>query len=166
MRINSILLFISSPILLFGCGESRQKDNSKTFSGLDPTHFKTVVNGDSINLSVLRNNNGMEVCLSNYGARIISMAVPDRSGKLRNVVLGFDSISSYFPQVDLPRLGGTIGRYAGRIGKACFILDGDTIHLTANDTGNCLHGGAEDGDLGWQYKVYKIEESNDTTVVS
>ncbi|MDE5869888.1 MAG: galactose mutarotase [Muribaculaceae bacterium] len=150
--------------MLFICC-SKQKRDGLTLSGLDPLNFTEIMNGDTVKLAIMRNSHGMEVCISNYGARIISIVIPDKKGENKNVVLGFDSIQSYYPEEDLPKLGGTIGRYAGRIGNAQFILDGDTIKVTANNFGHCLHGGAEDGDRGWQYKVFQIEEENDTTVL-
>lgn len=157
-----ILLFL---FFLASCAVREAKDNGLTQSGLDPSKFETVIDGDSTKLIVLRNSRGMEVCLSNYGARILSLVVPDRNDKQKNVVLGFDDIESYFPEEDLPKLGGTIGRYTNRIAHAMFILDGDTIRVTENNFGNSLHGGAEDGDRGWQYKVYTISELNDSSVV-
>lgn len=148
---------------MLGCREHHVSD--ETISGLNPKNFETVIDGDSTKLIVLKNKAGMEVCVSNYGARIVSLMVPDSKGTMQNMVLGFDSIQSYFPDVDLPKLGGTIGRYTNRIGNASFVLDGDTIHVTENNFGNSLHGGAEDGDRGWQYKVFKVVAENDTTVL-
>ncbi|MDE5806556.1 MAG: galactose mutarotase, partial [Muribaculaceae bacterium] len=161
------LLSVLPLMLLCYAVSSCSEDSGKgeTLSGIKAENFETVINGDSVKLIVLNNGNGMEVCLSNYGARIVSMVVPDIHGHSRNVVLGFDSIQAYFPEVDLPKLGGTIGRYTNRIGGARFILDGDTIKITENNYGNSLHGGAEDGDKGWQYKVYHIAESNDSSVL-
>ena len=150
-------------ILITGC--KKENREGLTLSGLDPANFTEIVDGDTLKLAVLRNSRGMEVCISNYGARIVSIVVPDKNGEGKNIVLGFDSIQAYYPEEDLPKLGGTIGRYAGRIGNARFILDGDTIRVTANNFGHCLHGGAEDGDRGWQYKIFRFEEDNDSTVL-
>ena len=153
-------------VLILGLASSCNENHKEggTLSGLDPDNFKTSINGDSVRLFVLTNKNGMEVCLSNYGARIISLMVADAHGEMKNVVLGFDSIQAYYPEVDLPKLGGTIGRYTNRIGNSRFVIDGDTIRVTENNFGHSLHGGAEDGDQGWQYKVYDISEVNDSSV--
>ena len=75
--------------------------------------------------------------------------VPDRTGTLRDVVLGFDNIADY---VRIPSdFGASIGRYANRIGHGRFVLDGDTVRLPVNNYGHCLHGGPD----GWQYRVYE-----------
>jgi aldose 1-epimerase len=143
------------PLFLFGCKEK----NEKTLSGLVKSDFTKVINGDSTGLYVLKNKAGMEVCITNFGGRIVSILVPDKTGKMQDVVLGFDSVADYVKiQNDF---GATIGRYANRINKARYILDGDTVHLIPNNFGNCLHGGPK----GWQYQVYqKVNQLNDTTI--
>jgi aldose 1-epimerase len=143
------------PLLLFGCKEK----NKKTLSGLVKADFTKVINGDSTGLYVLKNKAGMEVCITNFGGRIVSIIVPDKAGKMQDVVLGFESVADY---VNIPSdFGASIGRYANRINKARFVLDGDTIHLIPNNFGHCLHGGPK----GWQYQVYqKVNQLNDTTI--
>lgn len=158
-----LLIFSLSPLFLAACEEKHE--TLTTLSGLSPENFTTTIDGDSVRLFVLNNGNGMEVCLSNYGARIVSLMAPDKNGESRNVVLGFDSIQAYYPGVKLPKMGGTIGRYTNRIGHSQFVLEGDTINVTENNFGHSLHGGAEDGDKGWQYKVFKIAEQNDSSVL-
>lgn len=93
-------------LLMASCGNKP----STSRSGLKAQNFQTVVDGKTTNLYILSNKNGMEVCITNYGGRIVSMMVPDRKGKLQDVVLGFDSIGSYlrFPS----NLGAVVGRYA------------------------------------------------------
>ena len=91
----------------------------------------------------------MEVCITNFGGRIVSIMVPDKNGKMQDVVLGFDSIADY---INVPSdFGASIGRYANRINQGPFVLDGDTIQLPQNNFGHCLHGGPK----GWQYQVYE-----------
>ena len=165
MKFENRLLIFLFVIVGLSCSQRGKDKESLTLSGLDPANFERVVEGDSTRLVVLRNENGMEVCLSNYGARILSLVVPDKEGKGRNVVLGFNNLESYFPEEDLPKLGGTIGRYTNRIAYARFLLDGDTVKVTENNFGHSLHGGAEDGDRGWQYKVFEIKEANDSSVL-
>lgn len=119
-----------------------------TQSGLDPTKFQTTVNGAPTNLYTLKNKAGMEVCITNFGGRIVSVMVPDKDGKMQDVVLGFDSIADY---INIPSdFGASIGRYANRINQGKIVLDGDTIQLPQNNYGHCLHGGPK----GWQYKVF------------
>lgn len=119
-----------------------------TQSGLDATKFQTTVNGAPTNLYTLKNKAGMEVCITNFGGRIVSVMVPDKDGKMQDVVLGFDSIADY---INIPSdFGASIGRYANRINQGKIVLDGDTIQLPQNNYGHCLHGGPK----GWQYKVF------------
>ncbi len=129
-----------------------------TLSGLNPKKFQTMINGDSVQLYTLKNDKGMEVCITNFGGRIVSVMVPDKTGDMKDVVLGFDSIVDY---INVPSdFGASIGRYANRIKQGQFILDGDTIHLPQNNFGHCLHGGPK----GWQYQVYKANLLNDSTL--
>ena len=68
-----------------------------TASGLNPAKFDTIVNGDTVKLYTLKGDNGMEVCITNYGGRVVSLVVPDKDGKPTDVVLGFDNIAQYMP---------------------------------------------------------------------
>lgn len=139
--------------------QSCQKQEEKTASGLLRSNFQTVINGDSTDLYVLKNAAGVEVCLTNFGGRIVSVMVPDKAGKMQDVVLGFDSIADY---INVPSdFGATIGRYANRINQGKIIIDGDTIQLPQNNFGHCLHGGPK----GWQYQVFqKVNQIDATTI--
>ena len=156
-------LFLSL-IGIYSCG-SQEKTAEITKSGLDPKRFETVINEDSTTLVKLTNDSGMEVCITNYGGRIVSIMVPDKDGNFRDVVLGFDNVDAYKPENNLTDFGAAIGRYANRIANGRFVLDGDTIQLPQNNFGHCLHGGTDMGTLGWQYRVYSVVEVTDTTFV-
>ena len=148
MKTKPFLLLAS--IFLLSCSQSEEH---LTESGLDPKAFLSVTQqGDSTALFVLNNNNGMEVCVTNFGARIVSVLVPDRDGIMRDVVLGFDNIKDY--QNVKSDFGASIGRYANRINQGNITIDGEIIQLPQNNYGHCLHGGPN----GWQYKVYKPVE--------
>lgn len=136
-----------------------------TKSGLDPEKFKSEYKGDSTALYTLVNKNGCEVCITNFGGRVVSLMVPDRNGKLRDVVLGFDSVQAYFPENNLSDFGSSVGRYANRIKDGRAVVNGDTLTLPRNNFGHCLHGGGEMGDYGWQYRVYTATQPNDSTLV-
>ena len=134
-------------LMLFAC--NNKPVSELTLSGLDPAKFQTEVNNTQTNLYTLKNKVGMEVCITNFGGRIVSIMVPDKNGKMQDVVLGFDSIADY---INVPSdFGASIGRYANRINQGRFVLDGDTIQLPQNNFGHCLHGGPK----GWQYQVYE-----------
>lgn len=132
-----ILVLWMCVVLLVACTTGQKED--LTASGLKRSHFQTEVSGKKTDLFVLKNKNGMEVCVTNFGGRIVSVLVPDKEGMMRDVVLGFDSIQDYlrFPS----DLGATIGRYANRINQGRFVLDGTEYQLPQNNYGHCLHGG-------------------------
>ncbi len=128
--------------------------NELTLSGLNPKNFQKEVNQMPVNLYTLTNKAGMEVCITNFGGRIVSIMVPDKEGKMKDVVLGFDSIADY---VNIPSdFGASIGRYANRIKDGRMVIDGKTIQLPQNNFGHCLHGGPK----GWQYQVYEAKPIN------
>lgn len=95
----------------------------------------------SIREYTLRNSKGMEVRLTNYGATITAIRVPDRNGKFADVSLGYDSLEGYVNAVDRPYFGAIVGRYGNRIAKGTFHLDGKTFTLAKNNGENHLHGG-------------------------
>ncbi len=153
-------------LLMAGIGACTDKSAAPqlTKSGLDPEQFNAVYRGDSTALYTLTNAEGMEVCITNFGGRIVSIAVPDKDGQYRDVVLGFDSIEAYFPETNGTDFGAAIGRYANRINKGQFVIDADTFQLPINNYGHSLHGGTDMGTLGWQYRTYSAVQPNDSTL--
>ena len=149
---------------LSACGGEKQ-EAALTKSGLNPENFKSEYRGEPTALYTLTNAEGAEACITNFGGRVVSLMVPDKNGKLQDVVLGFDSVQAYFPENNLSDFGASIGRYANRINQGKFVIDGDTIQLPQNNFGHCLHGGGEMGDLGWQYRVYTATQPNDSTLI-
>ena len=140
--------------LLTACAP-QQKENL-TLSGLDPAKFETLVDGNkATKLYTLKNAAGMEVCITNFGGRLVSIMVPDKDGKMTDVLLGFDNVSDY--QNISNDFGASIGRYANRINQGKIIVDGVEYQLPQNNYGHCLHGGPD----GWQYKVYEAKQLND-----
>lgn len=103
------------------------------------TSFGKTCAGEPVDLFALKNRTGMEVTITNFGATIVSLSVPDRDGKSDDVVLGYDNLQDY--ERSRFFLGGTIGRYANRIAGARFSLGGKVHCLHANDDANTLHGG-------------------------
>lgn len=101
--------------------------------------FGKTPEGQEADLYVLTNKNGAEVAITNYGGAVVSLKVPDRNGKLADVVLGFDNVDGYVN--DKSYFGALVGRYANRIGHAKFVLDGKTYTLAKNNGDNTLHGG-------------------------
>lgn len=144
--------------LLMACTNKTQPEESETLSGLKKSNFETEVNGKQTHLYVLKNATGMEVCISNYGGRILSIMVPDKEGTMHDVALGFDSIDDY---VNIPNnFGATIGRYGNRIANGQIIVDNVEYVLPKNNFGHTLHG----GDEGFDTKVFDGLQTNDQTV--
>ncbi|GAA1010681.1 aldose 1-epimerase [Acrocarpospora pleiomorpha] len=114
-------------------------------------HFGTLPNGKKIDIYTLRNAGGMRVKILTYGGILQSIEVPDSSGELANVTLGFDNLSDYVSKS--PYFGCITGRYANRIAKGRFTLDGRTYQLAVNNGPNHLHG----GDKGFDKRVWKAQ---------
>lgn len=149
---KTIAAALAAAIAASGCSEK----TALTKSGLNPDDFAADYKGDATALYTLVNDNGMEVCITNFGGRIVSVMVPDRDGKFLDVVHGFPTVSDYFPENHSSDFGAAIGRYANRINLGRITLDGREIQLPQNNFGHCLHGGPD----GWQYKVYKTVEAD------
>lgn len=144
--------------LLGGCTPTPSND-ILTLSGLNPARFEKNIDEDkSVKLYTLKNQDGMEVCITNFGGRIVSIMVPDKNGTMTDVVLGFDNIEDY---IQVPSdFGATIGRYANRIGNGKITIDGKEIQLPQNNLQHCLHGGP----TGWQYQVFKADQTDDQSI--
>ena len=103
--------------------------------------FGKTPDGQPVELYVLTNENGAELAITNYGGAVVSLKVPDRSGKLADIVLGYDSADGYVN--DKSYFGALVGRYGNRIAHAQFVLDGKTYRLAKNNGDNSLHGGSK-----------------------
>ncbi len=134
-------------------------DEPSTLSGLKRSNFQSEVNGDSTDLYVLKNANGVEVTLTNYGARIVSVMVPDRNGNMQDVVAGFDNVDDYVNTDN--NFGATIGRYGNRIAHGKITVDGVEYQLPQNNFGHTLHGGPE----GYDRQVFDAVQPDSQSVV-
>lgn len=129
-------------------------------SGLDAAKFSKEIDGKQTALFILQNKNGLEVTVTNYGAKIVSIMVPDKNGKLTDVVLGHDSIDDYLASEEA-YFGAICGRYGNRIAKGKFILDGVTYDkLAINNGPNSLHGGIK----GFNSVVWDAVQKDDQTL--
>jgi aldose 1-epimerase len=108
-------------------------------SRISETRFGKTSDGVSVNIYTLTNRNGMEARITNYGGILVSLRAPDRNGRFADVIDGFDSLDGYLNQG--PYFGAIVGRYANRIGKARFTLNGVEHRLFVNNGENSLHGG-------------------------
>ena len=126
---------------------------------LDPQAFEGTQDGVALGLFTLRNRDGITVQLTNYGARVVSLWLPDRDGKWQDVVLGYDTLAKY--QEKKNHYGATVGPYANRIGGAKFTIDGTEYKLDANEGPNCLHGGS----AGFKVQAWKTTVLNEQQVL-
>lgn len=163
----SFLVIASS--LTIGCGENNP---TATTSGTDstasvmppdmipdPIAFKDTVDGKPTGLYVLKNKNKVEAALTNYGARVVSLLMPDKNGRMTDVILGYDSIGKYVHQPE-SFFGAIVGRYGNRIAKGKFKLEGKTYRLAINNPPNSLHGGKK----GFGSSVWDARQLNDQAV--
>ena len=122
--------------------------------------FGTTQDGQNVTMYTLTNHSGASVSMLDLGAIVTNILVPDKSGKLADVALGFDTLAHY--EGGHGAMGDTIGRFANRIGGGCFTLDGTEYHLYQNDGENTLHGGK----AGFQKKVWQATPVAGDTVDS
>src|SRR3984893_18775136 len=123
--------------------------------------FGKTVSGEQVDLYSLTNKKGMEVSITNFGATVVTLRVPDRAGKATDIVLGYDTLQGY--ENGKSYFGATVGRYANRIGGGKFSIDGKEYILPKNDGNNTLHGGI----VGFNKKTWKARElpSNDAAAL-
>ncbi|MBQ1221173.1 MAG: galactose mutarotase, partial [Alistipes sp.] len=152
---RKISTLLAATVLMTACTSEPQT----TLSGLMAEDFQATVGDKTTELVTLKNKNGMEVAVTNFGGRIVSIMVPNRAGEMVDVVLGFDNINDY--QTVPTDFGASIGRYANRINQGRFTLDGVEYQLPQNNFGHCLHGGPN----GWQYSIYTVASKSENQVV-
>ena len=159
-KITSFLMVAAAIVVAFSACD-KNSERLLTQSQLDPAKFDSVINGKPTKLYTLKNSKGMEVCITNFGGRVVSVMVPDRNGKMTDVVLGYDNIAQYADTVNSPSdYGSSVGRYANRIKDGKITVEGKEYQLPKNNFGHCLHGGFS----GWMYQVYDAEQLNDSTL--
>ena len=121
--------------------------------GLKRENFQTTINGKKTDLYILRNRAGYEVAITNYGCAICAIMVPDKDGKIANVIQGHDNIQSVINSPE-PFLSTLIGRYGNRICKGQFTLNGKDYQLAINNGPNALHGGP----TGFHARVWEARQ--------
>ena len=114
--------------------------------------FGKTTGGEQIDIYTLSNKKGMEVSITNFGATVVTLKVPDRAGKATDIVLGYDTLDGY--EKGTSYFGATVGRYGNRIAGGKFSIDGKTYTLPKNNGENTLHGGI----VGFNKKVWKARE--------
>lgn len=145
-----------SILILFIMITSACSEQTNSLSKVNREDFQTVVDGKNTDLFVLKNKNGLEMTVTNYGARVVEFFAPDRSGNFEDIVLGHNNIDKYVNFTGERFLGATIGRFGNRIADGKFTLDGIDYQLTINDGPNSLHG----GEKGFDRVVWDTKQIN------
>ena len=154
------ILFLTAAAFALACSSPQktetQENQPMMYSKIDPSKFQASLPGGEVKLYILKNKNGMEMSVTNFGARVVELFAPDKSGKFEDVVLGFDNLKDY---QDSPGgyFGAPIGRYGNRIANASFTLNGETYTLEANNGPNNLHGWPG----GYHNVVWEVMEESD-----
>src|ERR1051325_1343314 len=150
-------------LLLGACTTSTQSGVPGITPGAESASFGTLPNGQTTQLFTLRNAHGIEVQFTNYGGIITSLKTPDRAGHLADIVLGYDNLAAYV--ASSPYFGAIVGRYANRIARGHFTLDGATYTLAVNNGPNSLHGGLRGFDkVVWNARPFQNQEGQGVTL--
>lgn len=138
-----LTLSILMVLIFFSCDQKNQKPVIQSGA------FHKLVDGKQVELFTLKNKNGLEMYVTNYGGRVVSLMVPDKNGKKEDIVLGYESLDGYL-NADEQYFGASIGRYGNRIAKGSFKIDSTEYKLAINNGQNSLHGGRK----GFSAKVW------------
>lgn len=133
--------FVVGIIFSISCSNMKNNDGQKKL-------FEKLIDGKQVTLFTLENSNGVKVTLTNYGGKIVNIWLPDKNGKLADIILGFNTLDEYLN--GSKSFGATVGRFANRISKATFTLDSVAYYLPVNNGLNCIHGGPD----GFYSKVF------------
>jgi aldose 1-epimerase len=128
-----------------------QENGNKTYYG--------TIDKDTVYAYTIKNNRGLKAVITNYGGTLLSLWTPDKSGTSGNIILSYDSLAGY-RQKNNPYFGALIGRYANRIHRGTFQIDGKVYTLDINDHGNSLHGGLR----GFDKVVWDVNSVNDSSL--
>lgn len=164
-KIYSGILALSVLTATTACSSNTGSKNVKTSDSSVTAEtasaaFADTIDGKEINLYEITNKNHVKATFINYGGRIVSLTVPDKTGKLTDVVVGFGSIADYLKSTE-PYFGATIGRYGNRIAKGKFTLDGVEYTSSLNNGKHSLHGGKN----GFQKVVWDAAQPDSSTIV-
>lgn len=162
MKVTHITILAIAGTAFASCNsetKSTQVPDSVQTVKLSADSFKRTTDGRETGLYTLKNSKNAEAVFTNYGGRLVSLLIPDKSGKLTDVVVGFNSVNAYEKSTE-PYFGATIGRYGNRIAKGKFSLAGKSYTLFTNNGQNTLHGGKK----GYQYVVWDAKQPDAHTV--
>jgi aldose 1-epimerase len=153
VRISTILALAAALMVTAAC----TKKEAGAKGSVTKQAFGKTSAGEAVDLYTLKNKNGVEVSIMNYGAIVVSLKTPDAKGQLADIVLGFDKLDGYL--ATNPYFGAVVGRYGNRIAKGEFSIDGQKYTLAKNNGENSLHGGLK----GFDKKVWTAEPAEGAT---
>lgn len=146
---------IIATLMSVSCAPKKQGDEATSKLEIDPAKFEKTIDGKQSALYTLSNSNGVNIAITNYGGRIVSILVPDKDGNFADVCLGYNSIEDYFTNPE-QFFGSLIGRYGNRIANGKFTLDGQEYTLATNNGKNHLHGGPK----GYHAVLWDVVDSS------
>ena len=158
-----IRLVLTMAVCMVGCKKKEPAPagpvvKEKVQMSITKEPFGQTQDGEEVDIYTLTSANGLIAKITNYGATLVSLEVPDKDGKSADITLGFDKLDGYLTRH--PYFGSTVGRYANRIGGAKFMLDGVEYKLAANNGPNHLHGGIKGFDKAvWQAQEVETEKA-------
>jgi len=161
LKLASLGIIVGIAFLASSCaknkGESAGGANLGKNMNIQKTEFGKTKDGQTVELYTLKNDKGMVVKIMNYGGIVTEMYTPDRNGQMGDIVLGFDNFKQY--EGEHPYFGAIVGRYANRIAKGRFILNGKEYKLAINNGPNALHGGLKGFDkVIWRVRPEQTKE--------
>jgi len=147
-KILTAIACIAVVLMVVSC-----QSNKKGSAMVEKASFGKTDKGEEVSIYTLTNESGAKAKITNYGATVVSLLMPDRTGKLEDVVLGYDNVQDY--EKGTSYFGAIVGRYGNRIGKGKFTLDGKEYKLATNNGENHLHGGV----VGYNKVVWQVIKS-------
>ncbi|MFC4871848.1 aldose epimerase family protein [Negadavirga shengliensis] len=155
---KSLLIALMASGILVACesGKRNEKSKDKPLTQMDPSKFEKTLEEGEVKLYRLSNSNGLEMTVTNFGARVVELFTPDKNGNFEDIVLGYDNLDDYINHAN-SYYGAPIGRYGNRIAGAKFTLQGKEYELEANNGPNNLHGWPG----GYHNVVWEVLEATD-----
>lgn len=155
-KICVFLLAALMPVVFVGCDNDNMSEKEQKGT-ITKEPFGTTKSGEAVDIYTLKNAKGSIAKIMTYGGTVVQLMVPDKNGKMGDIVLGFDNLKDY--EEKSPYFGSIVGRYGNRIGNAEFTLDGKEYTLAANNNGQHLHGGIKGFDkVVWQAEPIESKE--------
>jgi aldose 1-epimerase len=150
-------IFIAS--LTAGCHSVPEKKDAIVIQENGKKTYYGTIDKDTVYAYTIKNSKGLKAVISNYGGTLLSLWTPDKSGVSGDIILGYDSLAGYLQKAN-PYFGALIGRYANRIHRGTFQIDGKTYTLDLNNHGNALHGGLK----GFDKVIWTVNLVNDSSL--